>query len=230
MRDMVKKFIYGGKLSIGKGGVRQRRVPSSSLFPHPSSLKRGFTIVEMLVTIAILAVLMGIVTTAVSGMMKQSRGKRARAIIQAVQAGINAYHAANDAWPGAIDNLNSLDKNVEVLTDVQADEVIRDLVRESIDKNRSYLDVSGLFVALNVHMGCTDDHKSQNSQCKGNQCSSGTDFMTMWKGTAHRAKREDISSYCFGYPGKEYGKFCRLKITYNYRTDSVTVEATTQLD
>ena len=51
-------------------------------------MKKGFTIVELLMVIGIIAVLMGIVTTAASESMKASRGRRADALCTLVQSGL----------------------------------------------------------------------------------------------------------------------------------------------
>ena len=42
----------------------------------------------------------------------------------------------------------------------------------------------------------------------------------MKKGGKHHIP---LSQMSFGYPGKEYGRFCRFWITYNGKTDTVTV-------
>ena len=51
----------------------------------------GFTIVEMLMVIGILAVLMGIVTTAASAAIRQARERRTEASKQIIQSRISSY-------------------------------------------------------------------------------------------------------------------------------------------
>ena len=116
--------------------------------------RRGFTIVELLMVIGIIAVLSTIVTTAASGAMKQARGRRADALVQMVQAGISTYHAQNDEWPdfnpsGKRGNvrLSNGDTDPEryELTETEVDNMIRKVVR--VSAKNPLIDVTGLFVA-----------------------------------------------------------------------------------
>ena len=61
--------------------------------------KRGFTIVEMLMVIAVLAVLMGIVSTAASSVIRKSRVRKNEALRSALQAGIATYCQQEGFWP-----------------------------------------------------------------------------------------------------------------------------------
>ena len=88
-------------------------------------MKKGFTIVELLMVIGIIAVLMGIVTTAASESMKASRSRRADALCTLVQSGLAVYYAQNDEWPVSLrnkggsnqeGNANYSDENVYVLS------------------------------------------------------------------------------------------------------------------
>ena len=63
-------------------------------------MKKGFTIVELLMVVAILAVLLGIVTTAATASIRQARERRTQAVKQTLQNGIAAYRARKDEWPG----------------------------------------------------------------------------------------------------------------------------------
>ena len=47
--------------------------------------KKGFTIVELLMVVAILATLLGIITTAVFASIRQARDRRAEAMRQTLQ-------------------------------------------------------------------------------------------------------------------------------------------------
>ena len=72
--------------------------------------KKGFTIVEMLMVIGVLAILMGIVTTAASAAIKQARSRRMVAGQGVIQAGIATYRSQYDAWPpenGQLDKWSS---------------------------------------------------------------------------------------------------------------------------
>ena len=54
-------------------------------------MKKGFTIIELLMVVAILAVLLGIVTTAATASIRQARERRTQAMKQTLQNGIAAY-------------------------------------------------------------------------------------------------------------------------------------------
>ena len=64
-------------------------------------MKKGFTIVELLVVIGVLAVLMTIVVVAASGVQKGGREKRASAMRSALEQAIAAYYAQEGKWPAA---------------------------------------------------------------------------------------------------------------------------------
>ena len=140
-------------------------------------MKKGFTIVELLMVIGIIAVLMGIVTTAASESMKASRSRRADALCTLVQSGLAVYYAQNDEWPisfngkggsnqeGANDNS---DDNVYVLTGSEVRQCVKALVDEA-KKGNPIIDVSGLWVSR------SDGELSGNNVKRG---AVGLDFMS----------------------------------------------------
>ena len=67
-------------------------------------MKKGFTIVELLMVIAILAVLLGIVTTAATASIRQSRERQAKAMQNTLQGGIAAYRARKGKWPSKLED------------------------------------------------------------------------------------------------------------------------------
>ena len=66
-------------------------------------MKKGFTIVELLMVIAILGVLLGIVTTAATASIRQSRKRQTTAMQNTLQNGIAAYRARKGEWPGQLE-------------------------------------------------------------------------------------------------------------------------------
>ncbi|MBR0313345.1 MAG: prepilin-type N-terminal cleavage/methylation domain-containing protein, partial [Oscillospiraceae bacterium] len=60
--------------------------------------RNGFTIVEMLMVIGVLAVLTAIVTTAASSAVRQARTRRIEAMRMMVQTGIATYRAQRGHW------------------------------------------------------------------------------------------------------------------------------------
>ena len=67
-------------------------------------MKRGFTIIELVMVIAIMGILLGIVTTAASGAIRQARVRKAEACCRVVQAAFETYYAQKGEWPGGIES------------------------------------------------------------------------------------------------------------------------------
>ena len=195
-------------------------------------MKKGFTIVELLVTVTIIGILSAIVGVAAIGSIRTSRENRAEAMKSAWQQAIAAYYAQEDKWPGDLDGIakndpkDDGDSSTYVLTPSEADSVFQEIVRDSVGANatRPLIDVSALFVARasslrNDKQGCFDKHgdKNEKNYCGDKNCITGMDFQRA------RASGMNTSEMAFGWQGKEYGKFCRFWIKYNWKTDSVTV-------
>jgi len=178
-------------------------------------MKRGFTIVELLMVIGIIGVLSGIITTAASSAVKNARGRRASALCKLVEAGINNYHAQKGEWPetppAAGTNSESVngveDPNRVVLSSSDVKRWIYKVVEMS--KNGTpVMDVSGLFVSR-------DEGRS------GQKCY-GVDFMKALR-TRKDAKKISIANMYFGYQEQSTGYFRHFKIVYSHAADSVTV-------
>lgn len=181
--------------------------------------RKGFTIVELLMVIGIIAILAGVITTAASESMKSSRKRRATALFAIMQSGIANYYAQKGKWPAftppdvgnhRMDN-NKIDRNQYDLT---ADEVRR-CIKEVLMQTKSgnpMLDVSGLWVS-----------KDNGDKASGH--GSGMDFLTAIRGSSKNAKRMSLSDMYFGYPNTTNGRFMRFGIGYSIATDSMTVGA-----
>ena len=70
--------------------------------PKLANAHSAFTIVELMMVAGIIIILMGVVTTAAAQSIRSSRSRRADALCSLVQAGMNAYYARYDQWPGSI--------------------------------------------------------------------------------------------------------------------------------
>ena len=176
-------------------------------------MKRGFTIIELLMVVAIIAVLATLVTTASVATMRSSRAKRREAMRIAWEAAIATYHAqdANEKWPSAIESL-AASADSGVLSESQAQEVFREIVKKSIGASGTknpLIDPGGLFVAAS---GATDGK------------STGLAFTDALHGGPHRRKI-GVSRMEFGYQGRKSGRFRRFNIIYHAETDTVKVSA-----
>ncbi len=178
--------------------------------------RNGFTIVEMLVVVAILGVLVGIVTTATGSAIRQSRVKRTAAMRTVLQAGLATYYAQKGEWPGKLKSLSDRGTaggklRVDYLSETEADAVFQELVSESL-KSSPMLDVTGLFVADVSAVG------SDSSRTKIH----GRDFKVAVSKDSKRGNKKP-RQLAYGYATKDKAEFRRFIIKYNYETDSVTV-------
>ena len=199
------------------------------------ALKKGFTIVELLVVIAIISILAGAITMGVNGMFYKSRLGRANAMKQMIQSGLETYYARKGEWPSPIKSkVDSAKSDQIVLSSDEVDRCIREIVKTSVGSAaHPVMDPSGLFVAKDVDQyGCTDIHKTwdkardrgvvgtSDHRCSG-KCRRGVDFSEAVK---KRSKSHiPLSSMNFGYAGPNYGRFCRFRIYYFPKSDTVKV-------
>lgn len=185
-------------------------------------MRRGFTIIELVMVIAILGILLGIVTTAASNSIKQARSRKAEACCRVVQAGFETYYSQKGHWPGGVESKitgdkmnseghnNNTDSDVYELDPGDVDDMMRDILTE-YKKGNPCLDISGLFV----------------SRHQGNRGSRdlGMDFMTAIRGTKKEKNGQRMSSseMHFGYPESEHGYFRHFKVVYSKPTDQMKV-------
>ena len=193
-------------------------------------MKRGFTIVELMMVCGIIAILMGIVTTAASSSIKSSRRQKADALCTLVQAGLSTYREQKGEWPV---NLSTSRSNNEgssgkddpdkiVLTGEEVRECVRKLVHEA-KQNNPMMDISGLFVSRQdgeLSGGGGNNPGANKSRLKA---AYGLDFMQAIRGTKRSQKRMKVSEMYFGYPDPDTGHFLRFKMVYSIPTDTITV-------
>lgn len=186
-------------------------------------MRRGFTIVELLVVITVIGVLMGIVTTAASNSVKASREKRATALCSVVQTALATYNAQKAGWPeplgskvrnGSFSSSNEegvngqTDTDKYVLTASEVRQMVKALVEET-KKGNPMMDISGLYV-------------SRDAGEKGGK-GSGMDFMSAIRGTKRSKKKMSTSEMYYGYPDRDTGHFRRFKMVYSIPTDLLAV-------
>ena len=153
-------------------------------------MKRGFTIVELLLVIGIIAILMGIVTTAASSSITSSRSNRGKAICAIVQTALATYREQKGQWP--IDLAGKTGGNTDVIDSAGDDDryilsatEVRTCVRALVDevkRGNPLLDVSGLWVS-----GTSDGEPDMNGNARGN--SYGMSFMDAVRGTKRSKKK-----------------------------------------
>ena len=178
--------------------------------------------------IAILGILLGIVTTAAAGAIRQAREKKADACCAVVQAAFETYYAQKGEWPGDIE-LESRDYgsggNCEI-NRAEVDKMMLDILREYKNGNPC-LDISGLFVSRSS----AEPRSERCPICGGTRYfpakgALGLDFMVAIRGTKKDAngQRMTTSQMHFGYPHKVDGRFMPFKVTYSRPTDRMKVE------
>lgn len=175
-------------------------------------MKRGFTIIELLTVMAILAVLLGIITTAATASIRQSRSRQAQAMKQTLQNGISAYRVRKDKWPGKLEKWADQEHKgtLGYLSRSDYDEVMQELLKASTGRNarNRVMDPVGLTVISvsdnDGKVGCLD-------------------FRTVTTKNNKHAKRMEPNEMTVVYPRTNDGKACRYVLEYNTESDEVMV-------
>lgn len=171
-------------------------------------MKKAFTVIELMLVIAILGILITIVTTAASSAMKSAREKRRQAMALVLREGIAAYYARNGKWPGNIES-KAVKGDDHTFVGGEADAVFRVVVKESTGRKNPYLDPHALFVAPS---GVTDNKAPGIAFAEARA-----------KEPPPHRRRLNISEMSFGYQDPSSGRFRRFKIVYRATSDSVEV-------
>ena len=180
--------------------------------------------------VGIIAVLMGIVTTAASTSMRSARTQKAKATCALVQAGLATYREQKGEWPVGLptERTNTEgpggrnDPDKVVLTGAEVRQCVKALVDEA-KRNNPMMDISGLFVSRSdgEPQGAGGVQKGANS---GRAKSAyGMDFFDAVHGTKRSRKKMKVAEMYFGYPDPETGYFVRFKMVYSVPGDVITV-------
>ena len=195
--------------------------------------KRGFTIVEMLMVIAVLAVLVGIVSTAATSVIRKSRGRKNEALKAALQAGIATYYQQEGFWPpgksGKLQDWanNGLDakyrnkgQHVAELEVQDYDALMYALVTRCLNASGNpVMDVSGFTVVRKSATSAKDE--SGQPKCHGEEVKA---WVAKLKASNARGSTPQPGEVTFGYSSPDKGYFRRFVIKYNSEADNVTVE------
>ena len=238
MSKMIKNWMGERR---GKGS--RVPLPVSPLNPQPSTLnpQQGFTIVELMMVVAVIAILAGIITMGVSGMFRVARQKRAVAMKRVLQSGLETYYAQHGEWPDGIkSNVNDEEDSVELDNpngrpeaargnSPETDRAFRELVEKSVlSSGTPAIDPSGLFVTKSGNNYCCDNHHHQDRSssygyCGKSRCVRGREFTQAVKNMKGQAAIS-IRNMTFGYQGPNNGYFCRYRIIFHPKTDTVEVK------
>ena len=194
--------------------------------------KRGFTIVEMLMVIGVLAVLTGIVATAATSVIRKSRERKTDALRIALQTGIATFYQQKGYWPPkdtgklhdwATKGLDSKDVNgeshVAQLDEKDYDELMQALVLLCLNgSGNPVMDVSGFTATRQSATKKTDN--DGNPTCFGEEVRS---WVAKQRAKDSRGSTPKAKELTFGYSNSEKGYFRRFRIYYNADSDSVTV-------
>lgn len=174
--------------------------------------RSGFTIVEMLAVVGVIAILISIIVIAASGSIRSSRSRRTDVMRNALEQAIAAYYAQEGKWPPLIEaNVDADGKDTVTFTGSKADQIFQEVVGKGFGKGGSksmLIDASALYVC--------DAGSANSRKARGYEFSEVTG-----KNAKHRI---GLSQMAFGYPEEEKGYFRRFKVVYNCRTDATTVE------
>ena len=232
MFRMFRRFRSSGGLEV----LNLLDFTNRPKHPKLANAHSAFTIVELMMVAGIIIILMGVVTTAAAQSIRASRSRRADALCALVKAGMNAYYARYDEWPGSIGSRiangsigasgnnegvgGSTDNDKYVLSGTEVRSCVKALVDETRNGN-PVMDISGLFVSrFPGELSGGSGGKGQTSRVKK---ATGMDFMSAIHGTRSSQKKMKTSEMYFGYPDPSTGYFLRFKMVYSIPTDQFSV-------
>ena len=90
--------------------------------------KQGFTILEILVVLAVLAILIGIAVPRIKGMQDQGNIQKAKSELKTLQAAVEAYNINHGAYPASVTTLGTFlaSESVKIVPGAMVDPFIAD--------------------------------------------------------------------------------------------------------
>ena len=180
-------------------------------------MRRGFTIVELLVVIAVLGILATIVTNAAASAIRNGRAKRAGTMATALELAISTYYAQEGKWPDAIEKKatgNKVDDEYYIFSSEETDSIFSDVVGKGFGKKGKksvLIDATGLFVANRNKLGADNERITAH----------GVEFpVAVARSGKHHIRFADMA---FGFQDKKTGRFRRFYVAYYPKSDVVRV-------
>ncbi len=154
----------------------------------------GFTIIEILIAISIIALIATLATGAALKSIKQARARRIEASRSVLQLGIANYHALHGEWPCKFDTPDAGNRTFQTIKGTQNARVFKEIFLES-KNNRALIDTSVIFTRV-----------------------------AQGRMTVKQALEKGASDIPVGYPDAQNpDKFRYFQIQYNFITDDVNV-------
>lgn len=176
--------------------------------------RNGFTIIELMMVITVIAILITITSGSILGAMQRARGQRAEALCVIVRQGLETYYAQKGTWPWGEKSADHRD-GYYWLTESEIKNAIFELVKEAHDHN-PMMDISGLYVSTQSGEPGTKHF--------------GMDFMTAVKGSKRHPERTPASQLQYGYPESGHGYFRRFVIKFSPVSDKIIVRRFTDAE
>lgn len=195
-----------------------------------SKLRKGFTIIELMMVVAIISILLGIVVNVAQSSIKEARRHKASTVCTLVEQAFATYYAQYGKWPAPLGSMATSGsfgtENEYVLSRSEADTMVREVIRE-IKNGNPLMNISGLYVS-------TNNGEPRQERCprhNGNviryypaKGAIGMDFIEALRGTKQHPKKIKVSQMHFGYPHVRSGQFMPFRVVYNVQADTVSVE------
>src|SRR5258708_15427748 len=95
----MRRHAWPGE--IGKGAMKDKVFKRIEAIKRAMKNDKGFTLVELIVTVTIIGILSAVVTTGVSGAASTSQTKANQALFNSIQSGLDTYAASTPTVTGA---------------------------------------------------------------------------------------------------------------------------------
>jgi len=109
--------------------------------------KKGFTIMEMLVVVAVMAIIATLATGAVMKSLLTMREKKVKATISALQMAMQNYRAQQNEWPFALSDLDRVNNSQTLYEAVGEDNAV--VFEGLFDSKNTYVDPSAILTRVN---------------------------------------------------------------------------------